>query len=342
MAATIIRAETLGRHCHAFAPFGKIVAAADSPVLINNGYARKYPSLAAIDAAADGKTRVHLFAPKKRVPPIPVTMMERHPKGAQCFVPLGGDAWLALVAGDDGADAPFGFRAFAVPGHAGLCYDKNTWHFPLLSLSGQYFAVADNGDSDDLTEHYFDDIRWLMHDDNGGGGGKLANWQTEIDKMGENKFMDIFGGIAEESPWVAQAVWHYRDTSSGETDIAAAFALAVLRADDELQLQLIRSHPPLATAKTLSGHSASEQNAAGLANLSAQDKDAFVKLNGAYAERFGFPFICAVAGLTAAEILGEIQRRANNNAANAAVCERGEALYQIFQIIRHRLRALPL
>ncbi|MGI9338141.1 MAG: 2-oxo-4-hydroxy-4-carboxy-5-ureidoimidazoline decarboxylase [Gammaproteobacteria bacterium] len=342
MTATIIRAglfDGASGLCHSFAPFGKVVAIGARPMIINNGYARKHRALAVIDAAADGKSRMHLFAPKPRIPPIPITMMERHPKGAQCFVPLGGDGWLALVADDDGAGAPGALSAFGVCGDIGLCYDRNIWHFPLLALSGQHFAVADNGDSDDLQEHYFDTIRWLMH--SGGGAAKDKVWQT-MEELGENGFMDMCGGIAEESPWVAKLVWQNRDTLASEADLATAFALVILQADDDRQLQLIRNHPPLATKIPLSAHSASEQNAAGLANLPAQDDDIFAKLNGEYAARFGFPFVCAVGGLSAADILAEIQRRTNNTAANAAICERGEALYQIFHIIRRRLSALPL
>lgn len=340
MAATIIQTERLD--ARAFSSFGAVVAAGGSPLVINNGYAKKHPALAEIEAAPDGKSRIHLFAPKARIPPIPITMMERHPKGAQCFVPLGGAGWLALVAGNDagGGGKPSGFRAFAVPGDAGLCYGRGVWHFPLLALTGQHFAVADGGDTDDLEEYFFDDIRWLVHNHNGDNGGGGKDTTLPAGATSEDAFMKRYGSIAEESPWVAKAVWQNLNDGDDSDNLATAFAFAILRADDDLQLQLIRKHPPLATTKPLSGNSATEQQKAGLANLPADDAKAFAKLNDDYAARFGFPFVCAVAGLSAAGILGELQRRADNNAPNAEVCERGEALYNICQIIRHRLRGM--
>lgn len=334
MAAAFVRAENIDGD--SFCAFGKVITIGDSPLVINNGYAKKHPALATIESAADGKSRMHLFVPKPRIPPIPITMMERHPKGAQCFVPLGGDDWLALVADNADADTPGALYAFAAA-DIGLCYHKNTWHFPLLALSGQRFAVCDSGDIDDLQEYYYDDIRWLMH--------HTKNTHIKTSITNENAFMKVCANIAEESPWVAKAVWQHINNPADDDhapDMATAFALAILRAEDAQQLQLIRKHPQLATAKLLSMHSASEQTAAGLSNLCAADADNFAKLNGEYGERFGFPFVCAVAGMTAADIIAELTRRTNNNAPNAAVCERGEALYQIFQIIRNRLRELPL
>ena len=332
MTATIIRAEKVNGE--SFASFGNIIAAGESPMIINNGYAHKHSRLAAIDAAADGKTAMHLFAPRKRTPPIPLTMMERHSQSAQCFVPTGGDDWLAVVADNGGDDKPQNLRAFAVGGDAGLCYGKNIWHFPLLALSAQHFVVADGGDSGDVEEYYFDSIRWLVCESKNSG----AILKDNPAQMSENTFMQTFKGIAENAPWVAKAVWHNSTAQAitGCRQMAAAFALAILQDTDDRQLQLIRHHPPLATATKLSAHSASEQNAAGLTNLTAEDNNAFAKLNDDYANKFGFPFVCAVAGLAAADIRAQLQRRINNN----AITERAEALYQIFQIIGNRLRQM--
>jgi OHCU decarboxylase len=75
----------------------------------------------------------------------------------------------------------------------------------------------------------------------------------------------------------------------------------------ERQIELIQSHPDLAGKAALSGTlgaaSTSEQAAAGLNRLSPLELDLFNRLNTAYLERFGFPFVICARRRTKEEIL---------------------------------------
>ena len=105
------------------------------------------------------------------------------------------------------------------------------------------------------------------------------------------------------------------------------------------QLALIRAHPDLAgraaVAGELSEASTAEQAGAGLDRLAPDEFARFTSLNRRYRERFGFPFVIAVAGLSKHGILAAFEARLDNDAD----AERREALRQIARIARLRLDA---
>ena len=112
---------------------------------------------------------------------------------------------------------------------------------------------------------------------------------------------------------------------------------AIAAAGDDARLALIRAHPDLAgktaRAGALTEHSRSEQRGAGLDRLSEEEFERFHRLNSAYRERFGFPFIVAVRNHTKDSILEAFERRLGNNRAT----EIDEALRNIGAIGRFRL-----
>jgi 2-oxo-4-hydroxy-4-carboxy-5-ureidoimidazoline decarboxylase len=59
-------------------------------------------------------------------------------------------------------------------------------------------------------------------------------------------------------------------------------------------------------------------------------------MNHAYRERFGFPFIVAVAGLDRTSVLTRLELRLGNERA----AEFAEALRQVERIAAHRLAAM--
>ncbi|RMD90814.1 MAG: OHCU decarboxylase, partial [Alphaproteobacteria bacterium] len=61
-------------------------------------------------------------------------------------------------------------------------------------------------------------------------------------------FFERFGGIYENAPWVAEAVWHEAQTGALDDPeaLATAMAAAVDVAPHERKLALIRAHPDLA------------------------------------------------------------------------------------------------
>jgi OHCU decarboxylase len=154
--------------------------------------------------------------------------------------------------------------------------------------------------------------------------------------MSEVDFTTKFGGIYEDSPWVADAVWpHAAELTTAEA-MAKAMAEVVDTASYEKKLALIRAHPQLASRARMADASVKEQSGAGLDQCSPEEFAAFQRLNGAYNDGFGFPFIVAVKGMTRADILAAFERRL----ANDPETEFAEALRQIHRIARFRLDEL--
>ncbi len=163
-------------------------------------------------------------------------------------------------------------------------------------------------------------------------------------KMKRQAFIETFGGVYEHTPEIAAAAWdagldERADTPAGLADAMAAAAASLTH---DQKLALIRNHPDLAGKAAIAGdltaESKSEQAGAGLDRCTPDEFRRFQELNAAYKEKFGFPFIIAVAGLDRTAILAAFARRIENDAE----AEFSEALRQIDKIARIRLEALAV
>lgn len=154
-----------------------------------------------------------------------------------------------------------------------------------------------------------------------------------VNDLGAKAFMATFGDVAEHSPWVAEAAEEMRPFNSRDA-IVSAFEQALRAAGRGAKLELIRAHPDLATkARAIAEDSRREQAGAGLDALSPEEFAAFERLNTAYRERFGFPFIFAVKGATKTDILEAFERRLENSPEQ----EFEQALTEIVRIFRFRI-----
>jgi ureidoglycolate lyase len=137
-----------------FAPFGEVIeTGTKAPVLINQGFARRFNDVAAVDVGSgDGHTNVSLFVAQPRPMPIAIALMERHPLGSQAFVPLQDRPWMVLVCGDP-LD-PASYRAFLATGRQGVNYRRNAWHHPLLvfDADSRFLIVDRKGPGNNLEE----------------------------------------------------------------------------------------------------------------------------------------------------------------------------------------------
>src|SRR5580698_9324375 len=115
----------------------------------------------------------------------------------------------------------------------------------------------------------------------------------ELNRMDQRVFVAALGDIFEHAPWVAEA----------------------------------------AREGTMTTDSKHEQSSAGLDRLSADEFAAFHRLNNAYREKFGMPFIVCVRRHGKESILRQFERRLGNDAAT----ERDAALTEIFRIGALRL-----
>jgi OHCU decarboxylase len=157
--------------------------------------------------------------------------------------------------------------------------------------------------------------------------------------MDQADFLARFGAVFEHSPWVAEAVF---ESGGGVLDDAEAlgelFESVFLSSDPARQLATLVAHPPLACAPAdavdMTANSANEQSAAGLDRCSPAEFAEFSRLNKAYAEKFGFPFVIAVKGLTRGQILSAFRERLANERAQ----EFQTALLQTCRIARFRIR----
>jgi OHCU decarboxylase len=169
--------------------------------------------------------------------------------------------------------------------------------------------------------------------------GFTDNQPTELS---QEKFLAVFGGVYEHSPWIAEQVFErgltpVQDTAEG---LAAELRDIVEVSGRDPQLVLLRAHPDLAGKLALAGdltaESTGEQAGAGLDHCTAAEFETFQSLNDRYKEKFGFPFILAVRGYHRTEILEIFKVRVENDLE----VEFAEALSQVHRIALLRLEQI--
>lgn len=160
-----------------------------------------------------------------------------------------------------------------------------------------------------------------------------------LNAMAPKDFVAALGEVFEHAPWVAEAAAASRPYPT----VAAlhdAMVAAVRAAPTDCQLAFIGGHPELGSrvgqAVALTDSSKAEQGSLGLDSLSADEFALFSRLNKAYREKFGIPFIICVRRHTRDSILRHFQRRLGND----PLTERTQALTEIGLITRLRLNAL--
>jgi ureidoglycolate lyase len=149
----------------AFAPFGQVIDTAGTvPRPMNAGMARRFHDLAAIEVVGDGaRTVIGLVEAQPYPLPLRLPLVERHPLGAQAFVPLSAAPFLVVVCPDaDGR--PGRPQAFVTAPRQGICYARGTWHGVLTPFgASQDFVVIDRGGPGvNLEEHVFAEP-WTIH-----------------------------------------------------------------------------------------------------------------------------------------------------------------------------------
>ena len=160
-----------------------------------------------------------------------------------------------------------------------------------------------------------------------------------INAMDRAGFVQKFGGIFENSPWVAEQAWDKKPFASLDAMHAAMVSVAK-EAPAPLQLMLLQSHPDLAgkeaQAGSMTASSVAEQASAGLNALSSAEMTQISELNAAYRRKFGFPFIIAVRMHSKEGIFFEFNRRLHNDTQT----EFANDLQNVYVITRLRLNKL--
>ena len=158
--------------------------------------------------------------------------------------------------------------------------------------------------------------------------------------MSKDEFVGMFGGIFEHSPWIAERAFAMElgaahDSAGG---LHNALARVFRNATEVERLKVLKAHPDLAgklaAAKRLTLESTQEQASAGLGALTDDERQRFMTLNHAYTDKFGFPFIIAVRGLTKVDILSAFETRIQNERSS----EFATACKQVDRIAMLRLK----
>jgi 2-oxo-4-hydroxy-4-carboxy-5-ureidoimidazoline decarboxylase len=160
-----------------------------------------------------------------------------------------------------------------------------------------------------------------------------------LNAMERDAFVAALGPTFENAPWVASSAWAARPFAS-VTALHAAMLNVVRQAPDDKKLAFLCGHPELAgreaQAGTMTMESVGEQKSAGLNALTSAELAEMRRLNRAYRERHGFPFIIAVRANTRQQIFDAMRTRL----AEDTEVERNAALEQIGLITRSRIDAL--
>jgi 2-oxo-4-hydroxy-4-carboxy-5-ureidoimidazoline decarboxylase len=167
------------------------------------------------------------------------------------------------------------------------------------------------------------------------GGPDMA----AINALDRAAFVEKFGGIFENSPWVAEQAWDKRPFADVDAMHTAMVEVAKF-ASAPRQLALLQAHPDLAgreaQAGAMTASSVTEQASAGLNALSKDEMTQISDLNAAYKTKFGFPFIIAVRMHSKEGIFFEFRRRLRNDTAT----EYANDLQNVYAITRLRLAKL--
>jgi 2-oxo-4-hydroxy-4-carboxy-5-ureidoimidazoline decarboxylase len=159
---------------------------------------------------------------------------------------------------------------------------------------------------------------------------------SELNTMSPETFAAVLSGIFEHSPWVAEIAATLRPFDSIDA-LHREMSRVVETQSLTRQLGLINAHPELAGKAAVRGEltdeSTREQKGAGLDRCTQEELDDLQRLNAAYREKFGFPYVLAVRGYDLSGIVENLKARLDNS--------RGEELHanldQISRIARFRL-----
>jgi 2-oxo-4-hydroxy-4-carboxy-5-ureidoimidazoline decarboxylase len=161
-----------------------------------------------------------------------------------------------------------------------------------------------------------------------------------VNSMDLDAFVYRYGGIYENSSWVAEESFGDVADPADVESLEVIFAECVDNASLDRRLGLIRAHPDLAGRAAVAGEltdaSTEEQSSAGIDQCSPEEFARFQDLNERYKEKFDFPFVMAVRGGNRHDILSAFEQRLRNDPE----VEFERAISEIHKIAKLRLEAM--
>ncbi len=166
---------------------------------------------------------------------------------------------------------------------------------------------------------------------------KAGTTLPEVNSLDQENFVLTLGDLFEGPPWIVQQAWENRPFKTLE-ELHQALCQVMFQAPLENQINLIQAHPDLVGRAALAGRltpaSTNEQASAGLNTLVENEIATFNRLNQAYRERFGFPFVICARENKKESILAGFETRLKNSSPQ----EVQTALGEIAKICYFRLK----
>ncbi len=155
---------------------------------------------------------------------------------------------------------------------------------------------------------------------------------NNINQLSQADFVECFGAVFEETPAIASQAWAKRPFAD-VSDLHQKMVDVVENMTPAEKVELINAHPELGKKGKMAEASVQEQAGAGLSQLDAAGYERIHTLNSAYREKFGFPFVMAVKGFAASDILAALENRVQAKKEEETV----RSLTEIYKIARFRL-----
>jgi 2-oxo-4-hydroxy-4-carboxy-5-ureidoimidazoline decarboxylase len=166
--------------------------------------------------------------------------------------------------------------------------------------------------------------------------GQRTSDLTRLNVADRDGCIAALNGVFEDAPWVVERVLAARPFAT-VGDLHMAMMGVVAAASAQQQLDFLNGHPELggtiADARALGEASRREQSELGFDRLGKEEEGRYQRLNAAYRQRFGFPFIICTRRHTRDSILASFKRRL----ASTPEAELAAAMQEIGHITRLRL-----
>jgi OHCU decarboxylase len=164
-----------------------------------------------------------------------------------------------------------------------------------------------------------------------GQPGKLVRLD-QVNDMSREEFASTFAGLFQHVPWAVDRAYDQRPFADTRA-LRSAFQEALFSASREQQDELLRAYPELGSDALELPESVRDQSVLGLNRLDDADFEEFRKLNRAYREKFGFPYIAAVR---TAESRMHLVDQGWERIEHSPHQERATALIEVAKIADHR------
>ena len=162
----------------------------------------------------------------------------------------------------------------------------------------------------------------------------MSSAPTSLDALNtapRSEFIRILGETIEHASWVAEQAANARPFETVQA-LPAAMMRVIRTAPHATKIAFLRGHPDLAGKAARLGDmaaaSVSEQSGLGLDRLSDSEFEEFERLNAAYTEKFGFPFIICVRRQSRDAVLSSFRRRLRNTPDAELACAMADNLLE--------------